>query len=219
MHPLACLSRKTKVIRGGLQAVFYPLFCAGCGRKIDQDIFCANCASQLQNTPAQTISHIRSAADYRYPLNRAICSFKYNGQTWLAKELAAMMVKQFPLFYQDKRIDCLIPIPLFPARQRSRGFNQSELLAREIGNNFSLPVLTGTLLRTRNTDSQVRLARGNRLKNVAGAFLVRKPQDIQKKNCLLVDDVVTTGATLNACRHTLLAAGASQALGFTLARD
>jgi ComF family protein len=112
----------------------------------------------------------------------------------------------------------LTPVPLHPSRLRQRGFNQSLLLAREVGRTQSIPVVEA-LIRTRRTNSQVRLGAAERAGNVAGALAVLPGQMVTGRSFLLVDDVITTGATLGACASALLDAGASSVSALTVARE
>jgi ComF family protein len=115
--------------------------------------------------------------------------------------------------------DILIPVPLYPRRKRVRGYNQSALLARELGRHVGLPVEEGALVRERNTPSQAeRLSAKERKVNVAGAFGYRG-QGLQGQRVLLIDDVATTGATLDACAQALRQAGAASVWALTFARE
>lgn len=134
--------------------------------------------------------------------------FKYDGWTALAPPLAQRMARlQFPVDVREER-SILVPVPLSPVRERERGYNQSTLLARALAPRWGIPV--GELLvRTRATASQTRLTPGGRRNNVAGAFSVASPPaELVGRHVVLVDDVVTTAATLNACAAALHAGGA-----------
>jgi ComF family protein len=113
-------------------------------------------------------------------------------------------------FPRDVREECdlIVPVPLAPARARERGYNQSELLARHLGMRWGVPVVEA-LVRRRATETQTRLDPGERLRNVAGAFATTvENQQLAGRHVLLVDDVVTTAATLNACATALYDCGA-----------
>ncbi|HSQ91502.1 MAG TPA: phosphoribosyltransferase family protein [Nitrospiraceae bacterium] len=115
-------------------------------------------------------------------------------------------------------VDVVIPVPLHPARLRTREFNQSLLLADQLGRYLALPVWVTNLVRIAATDPQTTLTRQARLRNLRKAFAIRRPQDIAEKRILLVDDVFTTGTTLNECAKTLRKAGAGPVFALTLAR-
>ena len=116
------------------------------------------------------------------------------------------------------QVELVCPVPLHPRRQRERGFNQSELLARSLAAHFGAELAPHLLARVRDTAPQIDLPRAERQANVRGAFAVPKPEKAAGKSVLVVDDVFTTGATLRECARVLRRAGASRVLIFTLAR-
>jgi ComF family protein len=110
-----------------------------------------------------------------------------------------------------------VPVPLFRARERHREFNQAEVLARLVGRRAGIPV-SDCLLRTRNTTSQVAYDRKMRMENLRNAFRMRQSSDVRGRHLLLVDDVLTTGSTLDECALVLLEAGAASVRAITVAR-
>jgi ComF family protein len=114
--------------------------------------------------------------------------------------------------------DVIVPVPLHPARLRAREFNQSLLLADQLSHHMGRPVSTTNLVRVAATDPQTTLSRQARLRNLRNAFEIRKPQDLEEKRILLVDDVFTTGTTLNECAKILRKAGTGSVFALTLAR-
>lgn len=133
----------------------------------------------------------------------------------MAKPLARLMISALP---SEIDADVIIPVPLHPARLRAREFNQSLLLADQLGRHLARPVSVANLVRTIATDPQTTLSRRERLRNLRNAFEIRKPQDLSGKRILLVDDVFTTGTTLNECAKTLRDAGTGPVFALTLAR-
>lgn len=133
---------------------------------------------------------------------------KYSGWTALAEPMAEQMARlNFPRDVAEER-DLLVPVPLAPSRARERGYNQSELLARQLGAHWNVAVVEA-LVRSRATETQTRLTPGDRLRNVAGAFAtVPGGEDLTGRHVVLVDDVITTAATLNACAKALHEGGA-----------
>jgi ComF family protein len=115
-------------------------------------------------------------------------------------------------------IDLIVPIPLHKTRLRQRGFNQALLLASGIGKRFHIPLSYDNLVRLRATRPQVELSGEERIKNVAGAFSLVRPRDVRSKTIILVDDVFTTGATMNECAAVLKDAGAAHVMALTVAR-
>jgi ComF family protein len=115
--------------------------------------------------------------------------------------------------------DLLIPAPTHPSRVRERGFDHTAELARHLAKRIELPLELGNLIKIRATPSQVKLTRAERLKNLEGAFSVRKPERVKDKTVLLLDDVITTAATTEECARTLKAAGAREVWVAALARS
>ena len=137
-------------------------------------------------------------------------ALKYDGWRAAADGMAERMARlAWPQDVVDER-RALVPVPLSPSRLRERGFNQSELIARALATRWKIPVWTDLLSRERNTETQTRLTPSDRLRNVAGAFDVSSSVSARLRGAhlVLVDDVVTTGATLNACAEMLVQGGA-----------
>jgi ComF family protein len=143
---------------------------------------------------------------------------KYGKELWLGRVMAGWMREGFG----DPRLagwraDALVPVPLHPRRLREREFNQAEILCQELSCACGLPVLT-PLVRRRYTTTQTRLDRKGRRQNLRDAFIPGKNADVTNLNLLLVDDVLTTGSTLDACAAVLLEAGANSVRALTAAR-
>ena len=115
-------------------------------------------------------------------------------------------------------VEVLIPVPLHPARKKARGFNQSRVLARELGEIVNIGIIDGVLVKPVNVPPQTTLTAKERRKNIKGAFKVRDKAKIKDKTILLVDDVLTTGATIQDCSTVLINAGAKEVRGITVAQ-
>jgi len=162
------------------------------------------------------LKRIRTLGGYDSPRKELIGELKYHHKPSLAKILGREMgviLNSDPIL---KTSDIIIPIPLHPARKRERGYNQAELLAEEISRFTHIP-FSDCLERVKNTKAQVTLSERERLENVKGAFKLKKGVDISGKRVILVDDVFTTGATLNAAALSLLEGGAEEVYGLTAA--
>ncbi|MDX1410964.1 MAG: ComF family protein [Nitrospirales bacterium] len=152
---------------------------------------------------------------YKSPLKEAIGLFKYRGKVSLAGPLATLFMKALtPL----PKIDVILPVPLHPIRLREREYNQSLLLAFPLSTQLCLPISYSTLVRIRPTTPQTSLKRKARIKNLRRSFVVTQPTILRNKSILLVDDVFTTGTTVNECAKALRKAGVSQVYVVTLAR-
>jgi len=171
---------------------------------------CPACAERLPSfTRAWTLY------PYLPPLQDAICLFKYRGKVALASPLARLMLDRLPSL---DSVDLVMPVPLHARRLREREFNQSLLLADRISRHLATPLSYTNLVRIVPSPAQTTLSRKERLKNLRGAFAVRRPESITGRRILLVDDVFTTGATVNECAKTLRKAGSGDVFVVTLGR-
>jgi ComF family protein len=187
-----------------------PPVCRRCGCALPQDGLCARCRALPSN-----LDGILAVAVFADPLRQAIHALKYENNTALAAPLGSMMVGLWQLGGMPQA-DLILPVPLHTRRHAERGYNQSRLLARVLGRGVGVPVDERILVRQRHTLPQVGLGVSERQQNVEGAFACRG--DLQGKTMVVVDDVCTTGATLEACAAALRASGAAGVWGFTLAR-
>lgn len=196
-----------------------PPVCERCGDPLpswrvisQQRALCARCRRR-----PSAIDRGRAAGAYEGALRDIIHALKYDGRRTVAQSLARLMATDGESILQGA--DCAIPVPLHWRRQRARGFNQATELARALG----LPVVDA-LARIHPTASQTDLPAGQRHRNVRGAFrlvrrgLMRRALDVRGRTIVLVDDVSTTGATLEACARVLKAAGAREVRALTAAR-
>ncbi len=197
------------------------LWCAACDRSLPylDTACCPNCALPtfagqlcghcLAHPP--TFNHAVAAFAYDFPLDRLIQAMKYREQLVLAHAFAAKLVRRI-----EDMPDYVIAMPLHPNKLRARGFNQSQLLAAAIARELRLELLTNVCQRTRDTASQSTLPWKERKKNVRGAFSCNI--DLGGKHVALVDDVLTTGASLNALAQAVIKRGASEVSVWVVAR-
>jgi len=172
--------------------------------------------SQCQKAPFQ-MDGLRACAFHSGPLRTAIHQFKYEGLRSLAAPLGQLMSRAWSELVPVDGLDAIVPVPLHPARQRERGYNQASLLARELSRSLHCPVVEDELVRVKATTPQIDLSAEQRRANVQGAFRCTKGS-LAGKRVLLVDDVCTTGATLEAAAAALYQAGVVSVWSFTLAR-
>jgi ComF family protein len=190
-----------------------PPTCAACGARLSKlSIFCTSCASTVVASPSRRAT---AGAAYGGAVAIAIRRFKFDGRDDLAEPLSHLLRRA--LRRSNARADVIVPVPLHPRRLAERGFNQATLLAREVAPDLGGALLPRALERGRHAPPQASLGRAARLENLAGAFRVREPAAIHGRRVALVDDVVTTGATLAACRVELLRAGAASVISLALA--
>ncbi|MFZ5634570.1 MAG: phosphoribosyltransferase family protein [Bacillota bacterium] len=158
----------------------------------------------------------RSAGPYEGDLKRAVLKLKYSGRRDLAGHLAGLMFQSVAGNPHFIKVQVIAAVPLSPERLRQRGFNQSELLAAGMAEKMAVPLLP-LLRKVRETPSQTGLSRAGREANLVGAFQLSDPGAVRGKTVLLVDDVITTGSTLNVASETLIRGGAAAVVCITAA--
>lgn len=210
-----------------LAHLFYPHVCDSCGEGLTpaENILCLRCQHRLpltgfhlhaDNTLEKVfwgrtkVSHAMAAYYYNQgaTIRRLVHLFKYHRR----RDIALHLGRQMGLMLQQSawlnEIDCIVPVPLHRARVRRRGYNQSALLAGGLAEIIRRPVLPHALQRVSYTDSQTRKNRVSRWENVSGVFTAKETAGLQGRHVLLIDDVITTGATTEACCQALRNAGA-----------
>jgi len=194
-----------------------PPFCQDCSEPfagaIDADFTCFKCENQPRYYERAVTRYLSKGV-----VREFIHRFKYNHQFYLRIPLAGWLVEAI----RDDRIaglpyDALVPVPLHPARQRERGFNQAEVLAKLAAKSLNTEVWN-VLRRIRYTTTQTKLRKEKRTENLRNAFVVRHTDQVQSRHLILVDDVFTTGSTVDECARVLFEAGAASVRVATVAR-
>jgi competence protein ComFC len=191
-------------------AVINPPVCEWCGQALERPGICHTC---LVSPPHFT--QARSWAVFDGPIRQALHRLKYRRDLSLGETLSRPLIAM--LEQAGWQVDIVVPVPLGVARLRERGYNQATLLARPLALGCGYAFRPQALSRVRETRSQVGLSIVQRRENVSGAFQARTGW-VSGRNVLMVDDVATSSATLDACASALLSAGAAQVFGLTLAR-
>jgi len=211
-----------RACRARIRRITRPL-CNCCGRPFldtsGDDHLCGNCIARRPHfTRARAWACYPGDPGDEHPLREILQRFKYGRKVALGKPLGRLMAIECREFFDDSDVDVVIPVPLHPRRLRWRGFNQSVVLAREIGKQWHLPVDPFALARARETPPQTKLNEEERRINMRRAFSVSADESVEGKAVLLIDDVYTSGATVNECSRALKRGGAKEVFVLTLAR-
>lgn len=193
-----------------VQELFGAL-CRVCGKESEYGT-CLECARE----PHLFLS-ARSFAKYEGSVEKAVKALKYQGETRLAPLLGEWLAQAYLRHYGGGLKTWLVPVPMHPGKERRRGYNQAQLLAKVAGRHLRLPVVPA-LTRTADTNSQTARSRTERLTSLEGAFALASGVQVAGQHIVLVDDVLTTGGTADACTEALLAGGVASVYVLTVAR-
>jgi ComF family protein len=234
---------KERGLKKYLLDIFFPKYCFRCQR--EGSYLCQDCLATLEildgnfclcekpqrvieagkcpKCRGKNLDGLYFAISYKNNLvKNLICQFKYTPYIKeLAETLSLLIITHFNLIQKDFAVEnyVLVPVPLTKKKLKTRGFNQSEEIAKEISKNMKIPVVSGCLVKIKETQSQMELSKQERTENVKGMFEILDAEKIKNKKILLVDDVYTTGATMEECTKILKQSGAQKVYGVTVARE
>lgn len=177
------------------------------------EFICGDC-----HTEPPHYTHARSACVLKDALQVLIHHNKYNQCQWMEPLFARLMKNAVSIYREKLAMEVVLAVPLFHAKQRERSYNQSTWLAKAAAEELGMTISDDILKRVKPTETQTRLSRRDRKQNMKGAFGICRKANVANKSFLLVDDVMTTGATIDACANTLIEAGAKSVCTLTLAR-
>ena len=229
IYPHNCLFCKKHLKTRSVSQVLCPQCQSGI--EVNKPPFCIKCSRHLEDVTDKPLSLCRECRRAHYHFDRAwaitfynetmqqlIHLFKYGNKTWLRKHFAGLMTSFLRNYSVDmNRFDLIVPIPLHGTRLRERGYNQAELLCEDIANEFAIPSSVKNLVRRRYTDNQAHLGKKERWTNIEGAFTIKDSSQFFEKSVLVIDDLLTTGATASEAARTLKASGAKSVNVLTLA--
>jgi len=206
--------------------IFFPKICLNCQR--EGDYLCQDCLATLdilnshQKCSTKNLKDLYFALPYQKTITKKLIQkFKYPPFIKeLSQPLASVIISHFQLLEKRENFSdfILIPVPLDKKRLRWRGFNQAEEIGEKIAKFFKIPLLSDCLIKIKKTTEQVELSEKERRENIRGAFSLRNQEKIKGRKILLVDDVYTTGSTMEECAKILREAGAKEIIGIVLAR-
>lgn len=212
-----------KEIKDSFLHLLFPHVCSGCGSDLisEESQLCMHCLAAMPETnfhlyPNNPIEKkfwgrlplISATAQYYFTkeslMQHLMHQLKYKGNKELGKQLGRLMGNDLNASNRFTNIDYLIPLPLFAAKEKRRGFNQSTILCEGIAEVMNIEILSDAIIRTQHTETQTKKGRIERWLNMEGKFELVNPEKIQNKHVLLIDDIITTGATLEACGQELM---------------
>lgn len=219
---------ETKLTCPSLLNLIYPPTCGICG-KLNSNFLCNKCQKQLdlhskfeiekkQNTNYYFQEHLY-IFEYEGMIRKVILNYKFNDKSYLYKTIVKFLLKNEKFFPILKSYDTMIPVPISRKRRKERGYNQSELIAKEIAQNLSIEYNNQTLLKTKNVIEQSKLNKEERQKNIQGIYELHNQKLLQDKRILLIDDIYTTGSTVNECSKILQQAKPKKIDVLTVAKD
>ena len=203
--------------------LFFPNLCRACGTKLigEEETICFNCLYHLPKTNYHLFAdnpveqtfwgriNLEAGTSFCFfekgtPIQHLLHQLKYNDEKEIGMELGKHLGAQLASSERFQSVDVLIPVPLHPKKEKKRGYNQSEWIAKGISQTFQRPINTDILVRKSDTSTQTHKSRFERWENVSGIFTLNKEIAVPFQHILLIDDVITTGATLEACASKFL---------------
>lgn len=239
--------KKCRELYQGLLDFFFPPLCLSCDERLlpDEEYYCGVCYGDFEYVPRPICSicgaplgnrviekvvcpdcpprpihfdRARAPLLYTGPVVPGVIAMKFNHRLEMAEYFARILFYYLKTEMKEEVFDGIVPVPLHPRRYLKRGYNQSEEMGMMLSQRMGIPLWPELMHRIRNTPPQTRLEHSQRKKNVTGAFEVVYPDPIKERHILLLDDVYTTGSTLNACASVLKAVGARKVTALTLCR-
>ncbi len=201
----------------------FPPICGICNQ-LGEGFLCKNCEKELQNYLYKNEKQEKEderfhLLKYEELIRNKIITYKFEDKNYLCHLFSTLILHQKEACTFLKQYDMILPIPIHAKRKRERGYNQSELVAKEVAKALNIQIQNDILLKQKNTKPQSSLKREDRLKNVQGVYKIKNRNKIQEKSIVIFDDIYTTGATTKQCRKMLKEAGAKRVGIFTIAKD
>ena len=216
-----------KIINNILELI-YPPVCGFCGN-ICSNYICTKCHAKIKKyeiknkenykTKNMYFNELFSIFKYEEDIRKLILKYKFQNKAYLYKTFSKIILNNKKICGNLKKYDIIIPVPIHKKRKNQRGYNQTELIAKEISKSLNIKMENNVLIKNINTKAQSELSKKERKDNIKGAFKVQNLRKIENKNILIIDDIYTTGSTANQCSKTLKLAGAKNIGILTIAKD
>lgn len=210
--------------------LIYPQTCGICG-KINPKALCKKCEIKLNKQSENQIikeeieiedkyfNELMYIFRYEGQIRKIIIDYKFNEKSYIYENFVNFLLKNKKIFENIKNYDTIIPVPISKKRQKERGYNQSLLIARKIAEKTNLELMNNCLIKTKNIIEQSKLNKEDRLQNIYGVYELKNRQLIENKKILLIDDIYTTGSTVNECSRMLRIANPAKIGVLVLAKD
>ncbi len=217
-------------IKENILNLIYPPICGICG-KLNQNSLCKKCEIELKKQEEINIINRNGEIENKYfdelmyifkyegQIRKLILDYKFNNKSYIYLTFTNFLLKNEKIFENIKKYDKIIPVPISKKRKKERGYNQSLLIAKEIATKTNLELVNNCLLKTKNIIEQSKLNKEDREKNIQGAYIIKNKQLIENKKILLLDDIYTTGNTVNECSKTLRQANPKKIGILVIAKD
>ena len=209
-----------------LLELIYPPVCGICG-KINKKHLCVKCANRIKKYEIYRIEKVNNkyfdyqikVLKYENEIRSKIIDYKFNEKAYLYKTFGKITLNNEKIYSFLKKYDIMLCVPMYISKKMQRGYNQSELIAKEIARTTGFKYINRNLVKIKNTKKQSTLTKNQREENVKNAFVVKNVDKIKNKKIILFDDIYTTGSTVNECSKVLKKAGAKEIVVLTLAVD
>lgn len=209
--------------------LIFPPVCGVCGR-IDKNSLCKKCEIELKKQAVFGIDNYREDCQklfdehlyiftYSGVIRDIMLNYKFNDDSYLYKTFTNFLLKNENFVENINSYDIIVPVPLSKKRKMERGYNQSLLIAKEISKSTKIKINSDCLKKVKNIVAQSTLNKEDRQKNIEGAFILKNNKNIQNKKVLIIDDIFTTGSTVNECSKIIKQAGATNIGILTIAKD
>lgn len=209
--------------------LIYPPVCGICN-KICKKLLCKECEIDLKKYEINEIENVKGDKSkyydyqvktfkYKGKVRSKIIDYKFNEKSYMCSTFQKMITKNEKIYSFLKKYDIILYVPMFKRQEHKRGYNQTYLIAKEIGRTLGIPIEKSNLTKIKDTKKQSTLTKEERKTNVKDAFVIKKPERIVNKKVILFDDIFTTGNTANECSKVIKMAGAREIAILTIAVD
>lgn len=207
----------------------YPNVCGFCNRinmhnlckfcELKLNKYVLNCIKDYRKDNSKHFDYLYSSLKYENIVREKIIAYKFGEAAYLYRTFVKIIIKNAKIYRFLQSYDIIIPVPMYKTKKNVRGYNQSELIAKEIAKTLNIKFRNNILTKIKNTKVQSTLSKNKRQENVRNVFEIINKEEIRNKKVILIDDIYTTGSTVNECARVLKKAGAKEIFVVTIAKD